>query len=97
MASLSLSEILGTAIVDSEFRGQLLRDPQRVLHRFALTPEEQELLIGIQARTIEEFAEQLLTRWASNGKVQGDDSQAVYPFLDDPVLPHPPNRWLNRL
>jgi hypothetical protein len=61
---MALSEIIGTAVIDPDFRGLLLTDPGQVLPRFDLTTEERRALHGIRAGTIEEFAEQLLHLWA---------------------------------
>jgi hypothetical protein len=64
MAYMALSEIIGTAVIDPDFRGMLLTDPGQVLPWFDLTTEERHALRGIRAGTIEEFAEQLLHLWA---------------------------------
>ena len=51
----SLNQLLCAATVNGRFRDMLLRDPAQALaagyldHTFSLTPEERELVIGIQA------------------------------------------------
>jgi hypothetical protein len=58
----------------------LLRDPARAIdtgyfdHRFSLTPEEKEMVIGIQARQLEDFAAQVYHWMTGNGN--GHDGQS---------------------
>ena len=66
----SLNQLLCAATVNSRFREVLLRDPARALtmgyqgQSFALTPEEKQLVLGIRARRLEEFAVQVY-EWLS--------------------------------
>jgi hypothetical protein len=77
----SLNQLLCAATVNGRFCETLLRNPAKALatgyceHTFALTPEEQELVLGIQAQRLEDFAAQV-HRWLSingngNGHKQG--------------------------
>jgi hypothetical protein len=81
--------ILGTAVIDGDFRSQLLRTPASVLPRFDLTREERRALSAIRADTIEQFAEQLY-QWMStngekgrgNGHGRGGSAKAYYPLFE---------------
>lgn len=59
MAYESLQAIVGTAIVDSKFRRNLLSGSPEVLNEFHLTTEETEALSSIRAKTFHGFATQL--------------------------------------
>lgn len=65
-----LYQLLCAAVVDSQFRETLLRDPPRAIsggyldYRFSLTPEEWVLVTNIEARELEDFATQI-NRWVS--------------------------------
>jgi hypothetical protein len=56
----------------------LLRDPARAIdtgyfdHRFSLTPEEKEMVIGIEARQLEDFAAQVYHWMTGNGNGNGN-------------------------
>ena len=69
----SLNQLLCAATVNGRFRETLLRDPARAIeagyfdHSFSLTPEEQELVIGIQAQRLEDFAAQIYNWISGNG------------------------------
>lgn len=66
----SLNQLLCAATVNVRFREVLLRDPAKAIatgyfdHSFALTPEETELVCGIQAKGLEDFAAQVY-HWIS--------------------------------
>jgi hypothetical protein len=84
----SLNELLCAATVNARFRESLLRDPARAIatgyfdHSFALTPEEQELVVGIQAQRLEDFAAQVY-QWISssrNGNGVHDNGQRREPL-----------------
>ena len=68
----SLNQLLCAATVNVRFRETLLRDPAKAIaagyfdHSFALTEEEQDLVIGIQAQRLEDFAAQVY-HWISDG------------------------------
>lgn len=74
----SLNQLLCAATVNRRFRETLLRNPAQAIatgyfnYTFALTPEEQELVISIQAQQLEDFAAQVY-RWISaNGNGNGN-------------------------
>jgi len=77
----SLNQLLCAATVNGRFRETLLRNPAKALatgycdHTFALTPEERELVLGIQAQKLEDFAAQIY-RWlltdGGNGNGNGN-------------------------
>ncbi|MGQ9492527.1 MAG: Os1348 family NHLP clan protein [Anaerolineae bacterium] len=60
MTTASLSQIIGTAIIDDGFRSTLLSNPKRALARFNLEANELRSIASIRANTIEQFAEQLI-------------------------------------
>ncbi len=68
-----LNQLLCAATVNGRFRETLLCDPARAIasgyfdHSFCLTPEEQELVIGIQAQRLEDFAAQVYHWISGNG------------------------------
>jgi hypothetical protein len=74
----SLNQLLCAATVNGRFREMLLRDPAQAIatgyfdHTFALTPEERDLVLGIRAQRLEDFAAQV-HRWISgNGNGNGN-------------------------
>jgi hypothetical protein len=94
----SLNQLLCAAMVNGRFREMLLHDPARALsagyldHSFALTSEEREMVIGIQAQQLEEFAAQIY-HWISgngnnghNGNGNGNGHHQVALKLADPAL-----------
>ena len=68
-----LNQLLCAATVNSRFRETLLHNPAQALatgyldHAFALTPEEQELVVGIKAQQLEDFAAQVYHWISGNG------------------------------
>lgn len=66
----SLNQLLCAATVNTRFRETLLRDPAKAIaagyfdHSFTLTQEEKDLLVGIQAHRLEDFAAQVY-HWIS--------------------------------
>ena len=74
----SLNQLLCAATVNVRFRDMLLRDPARAIdtgyfdHRFSLTPEEKEMVIGIEARQLEDFAAQIYHWMTGNGNGNGN-------------------------
>ena len=68
----SLNQLLCAATVNVRFREVLLRDPAKAIasgyfdHSFALTQEEQDMVVGIQAQRLEDFAAQVY-HWISDG------------------------------
>jgi hypothetical protein len=59
MAYETLQTIVGTAIVDADFRRDLLDKAPEALTRFELTPEESAAIAGIKAKTFRGFAREL--------------------------------------
>ena len=70
----SLNQLLCAATVNVRFRETLLRDPAKAIaagyfdHSFALTQEERDLVVGIKAQGIEDFAAQVYHFISGNGK-----------------------------
>jgi hypothetical protein len=66
----SLNQLLCAATVNGRFREMLLRDPAQAIatgyfeHSFCLTSEERDLVVGIQAQQLEDFAAQVF-HWIS--------------------------------
>lgn len=100
-----LNQLLCAAVVNERFGETLLRNPAQAIaagycgHSFGLTSEEHDLVIGIQARKLEDFAA-LVYGWLSgnaasydgnghhswNDKVlDGTDGRSEYQH--SPVLP----------
>jgi hypothetical protein len=76
----SLNQLLCAATVNGRFREMLLRDPAQAIasgyfdHSFALTPEERDLVLGIRAQRLDDFAAQVY-HWISgnnNGHSNGN-------------------------
>ncbi len=78
----SLNQLLCAAVINGRFRETLLRDPAQALasgyyeHSFSLTAEERDLVMGIRAQKLEDFAEQV-HRWIS-GNAGRSDSVPTY-------------------
>jgi hypothetical protein len=54
-----LEEVVGTAIIDRDFRAGLLNGRRaRLLSQFNLSPEEHQVLMGIRADSLESFSPQ---------------------------------------
>jgi hypothetical protein len=73
----SLNQLLCAATVNGRFRETLLCNPAKALatgygeHTFALTSEERELVLGIQAHRLEDFAAQVYGWLSTNGNGNG--------------------------
>jgi hypothetical protein len=68
----SLQTVIGTAVVDSEFRKALLNGSRRyVIQRFNLSRDEFDAVMGVHADSLEQFAGQL-DRWIlrAQGKME---------------------------
>jgi hypothetical protein len=69
----SLNELVCAATVNVRFRETLLRDPAKAIasgyfgHSFALTQEECDLVVGIRAQGLEDFAAQVYHFVSGNG------------------------------
>jgi len=55
-----LNVLVGAAVTDRDFCQALLNNPGHTARRFGLAPDEVEALSGIRARSLSEFAGQLL-------------------------------------
>ena len=55
-----LNVLVGAAVTDRDFCQDLLNDPGHAARRFGLEPEAVEALSGIRARSLSEFAGQLM-------------------------------------
>jgi hypothetical protein len=64
-----LSQVIGTAVVDDGFRRTLLRNPREAVAPFNLASDEVTALARIQAQTLEQFAEQLVTWFSERERV----------------------------
>jgi hypothetical protein len=69
MTTASLSQIIGTAVIDDGFRSTLLKNPRRALAQFNLDASELRDIAAIRATTIEQFAEQLIV-WMNEHEVE---------------------------
>jgi hypothetical protein len=75
----ALNQLLCAATVNARFRETLLRDPAQAIatgyfdHTFALTAEERELVIGIQASRLEDFAAEVYHWISGSGNGDGYD------------------------
>ena len=73
----SLNQLLCAATVNRRFRETLLRNPAQAIaagyfnHTFALTPEERELVVSIQAQRLEDFAAQVYHWISADGNGNG--------------------------
>jgi hypothetical protein len=73
-----LNQLLCAATVNNRFCETLLRNPAQALatgyldHTFSLTPEERELVVGIQAQKLDEFAAEVYHWISSNGNGNGN-------------------------
>lgn len=56
----ALEDVVGSAIIDRDFRVGLLNGKRaRLLSQFDLSPEEHQVLMNIRAESLESFAGQL--------------------------------------
>ncbi|HUT15928.1 MAG TPA: Os1348 family NHLP clan protein [Anaerolineae bacterium] len=69
MTTASLSQIIGTAVIDDGFRSTLLSNPRTALARFDLEANEMRDIAAIRATTIEQFAEQLIV-WMNGHELE---------------------------
>jgi hypothetical protein len=80
-----LNQLVCAATVNTRFREALLRNPAQAVamgyfnHRFSLTPDEQELVTGIQTNQLEEFAAQVYCWISSNSDGHGARRLDVLP------------------
>lgn len=81
MAPRALSEIIGTAVIDGDFRHDLLHNPQRVLPQFDLTAKESDAIASIRAGSLEQFATQLHAWITENGNGHHVTNDELWLFL----------------
>lgn len=68
-----LNQLLSAATINDQFCSILLRDPAQALatgyfgYSFSLTPEERDLVMGIQVQRLEDFAAQIHCWMGGNG------------------------------
>lgn len=80
-----LNQLLAAALINERFCETLLRHPRRALaagyfnQTFSLTPEEQDLVLGIRAERLEDFAAAVY-HWLSSNRADGGFSSAVRPL-----------------
>lgn len=69
----SLNQLLCAATINARFRETLLSNPAKAIaagyfgHSFALTQEERDLVLGIKAKGLEDFAAQIYDFVSGNG------------------------------
>ncbi|MCL4396532.1 MAG: Os1348 family NHLP clan protein [Chloroflexi bacterium] len=75
----SLQSVVGTAVIDSNFRNALLNDSRRdAIGPFDLTEEETAALMQIRADTLEQFADQV-HRWIMDQMKQVEPPPLLLP------------------
>ncbi|HEY8477678.1 MAG TPA: Os1348 family NHLP clan protein [Chloroflexota bacterium] len=57
----AIQAVIGQALVDREFRDQLLTAPAEAIRRFDLTPDERRVLGSLRARNLAEYASHVET------------------------------------
>ncbi len=71
MAAPTLQLLIGTAVTDVGFRKALLNGSRRrILEGYALSGEEIETIMSIQADTLEQFAQELHQRFLHDEEVE---------------------------
>lgn len=79
-----LNQLLCAAVVNTRFRELLLQNPGQAIaagyldHKFTLTPEERDVVVGIRARHLEDFAAQVHTWMVGAGSRPAEKSRPVY-------------------
>ena len=69
----SLNQLVCAATINARFRETLLNDPSKAIasgyfgHSFALTQEERDLVLGIRAKGLEDFAAQVYNFVSGSG------------------------------
>jgi hypothetical protein len=73
----ALQAIVGTALIDREFRQAMLNGLRAtVIKQFDLSAEEREVVMSIEASTLEQFAWQLHSWIMERQKVKEDRQEA---------------------
>lgn len=79
----ALNQLLCAATINGRFRETLLRNPALAVstgyhdHSFSLTPEERDLVIGIKAQRLEDFAAQVYHWISGNGNGHNSTVESV--------------------
>ena len=85
MAYESLQAVVGTAVIDSSFRKALLNGSRRrVIATFDLTHEEVDVVMGIRADSLEQFAGEL-DQWISRAQGRCDPPVLRLPLASSRV------------
>ena len=71
MSDHALNDIMCLALVDGKFRHSLLTDVANAVEEFDLDPEEHDILKGIKADSVTEFARTLHTWMLERGRGNG--------------------------
>ena len=77
-----LNQLVCAALINERFRETLLHNPAQAIaagfmdHTFALTPEERDVVIGIRAQRLEDFAAQVYCWISGNGNEHGPGIRA---------------------
>lgn len=80
----ALNQLLCAATINGRFRETLLRNPALAVstgyhdHAFALTSEERDLVIGIKAQRLEDFAAQVYHWISGNGNEHNGNVETVH-------------------
>ncbi len=89
MAFESLQAVIGTAVIDADFRKALLNGSrQRVIQSFNLSQEETEAVMAIRADSLEQFAGQL-DLWLRQARGEVEIPPLVLPRNRLPALGRP--------
>lgn len=99
-----LNQLLCAAVINERFRDMLLHHPARAIatgyyeHTFSLTPEEHELVMGIRAERLEDFAASVYS-WISGNSRDGSLDAAIQPrgTVRAPVILPEPVRDFSRI
>jgi hypothetical protein len=78
----SLQAVIGTAVIDTEFRKALLNGSrQRVIQHFNLSREEFDAVMRVRADSLEQFAGQL-DQWIlrAHGRMEPPSLSALSPY-----------------
>ena len=68
----AISNVLIKASANAAFRTRLLTNPKEALAPMNLAPEDVEILSGVQAPSLKEYARQIKTRLMIGGLSAGD-------------------------
>ncbi len=86
----ALEDVVGSAIIDRDFRVGLLNGKRaRLLSQFDLSPEEHQVLMDIRAESLESFARQLI--WLG-GITAGETPRLLTGLGSTYVAPNPGRR-----